>query len=185
MWDREVNWEVGRRAFRSQVPASQQQGWRPLTVGEIRDALYLQRGKAAGADHCSGNEVAGLPEEVLRFVTEFYALCVRVGKSPKVWKNAGQIHLPKEGLKGRDLAPVEKLRPITVLSPWYRAWGAAVLQTEQSQEWVESWWPPEARGVRKASVCTTHWSLWMLRALMRSFSSFLISALHSTPFIPS
>ena len=96
MWDREVNWEVGLRALRSQVPVSQQQGWRPLTVGEIRDALYKQRGKAAEADHCSGNEVAELPEEVLRFVTEFYAFCVRVGKSPKAWRNAGQIPLLKK-----------------------------------------------------------------------------------------
>ena len=115
------------------MPASQQRVWRPLTVDEVREALRRQKGKAAGADHWSVSGVAELPDGVINFVSDCYALCVRVGKSPKAWKSARQIHLPKEGLKGRDPAPVdpapvEKLRPIIVLSS--SIWSQRVSSTQ-------------------------------------------------------
>ena len=69
------------------MPASQQRVWRPLTVDQVREALHRQKGKAAVADHWSVNGVAELPDGVINFVSDCYALCVRLaprrrGKMP-------------------------------------------------------------------------------------------------------
>ena len=42
-----------------------------------------------------------------------------------------------------------KLRPITVLSAWYRLWGSARLRTQNVQQWLGLWWPEEAIGGKK------------------------------------
>ncbi|CAK0848374.1 unnamed protein product, partial [Prorocentrum cordatum] len=66
---------------------------------------------------------------------------------------ARQVMLPKEG-KGRrkkdGSIAVQALRPITILSCWWRLLGSVLLRSPDAQAWQKKWWREEAVGGRKA-----------------------------------
>ena len=102
--------------------------------------------------HWSGNEVAELPKEVLRFVAEFYDICLRVGESSKAWRKSRQIHLPKEGLKGRGPLLLRNSDPSPFLA---RGAGRGVRPCSKSnspRNGLRAGGYLKLRGVRRASV---------------------------------
>ena len=54
------------------------------------------------------------------------------------------------GLKEkRDATPASKLRPISILSTWWRVYVSAILQTEPAQHWLAGELPLEQAGGRR------------------------------------
>ena len=47
--------------------------------------------------------------------------------------------------------PADKLRPITVLSTWWRLWGATRLHSTEIQSWIQQWWPHTSGGGRRGA----------------------------------
>ena len=71
------------------------------------------------------------------------------GKVLSIWCFARQVHLPKHVPRPDGRCDASKLRPITLLSSWYRLWGSARLQSQCVQAWLPLWWPSEAVGGKK------------------------------------
>ena len=60
------------------------------------------------------------------------------------------MHIPKGAPVDGEL-PASKLRPITVLSTWYRLLGSCWLRSTEVRQWLQGWWPPQAVGGKKGS----------------------------------
>ena len=150
IWDRRCYCERSLEALKARRPrAAPVQPWSPLSLAEVKQALHKQKGKSAGGDGWSGAEVADLPDVILEEVLRLFQLCVQEGRVPDAWKVARQCHIPKQGAGEDDTTDAAKLRPVTVLSVWYRSLSRALLQTRDAQQWLQSWWPPEAIGGKK------------------------------------
>ena len=152
IWDRRCYCERSLEALKARRPrAAPVQPWSPLSLAEVKQALHKQKGKSAGGDGWSGTEVADLPDVILEEVLRLFQFCVQEGRVPDAWKVARQCHIPKQGAGEGDTTDAAKLRPVTALSVWYRSLSRALLQTRDAQQWLQSWWPPEAIGGKKGS----------------------------------
>ena len=108
------------------------------------------KGKAGSMDGWSGDELCDLPLEVFNTAASLFQTFEREGLVPAAWTAARQVHLPK-AVAVDSVHEAEKLRPITVLSAWYRLLGSARLKSPDGQRWLESWWPAEACGGKRGS----------------------------------
>ena len=76
----------------------------------------------------------------------------RSGASPEAWNNIKQVHLPKpnKGKRARDGATdAASMRPICILSVWFRIHASARFKSTSVQRWLDTWWPAEAYGGRR------------------------------------
>jgi len=131
------------------VPSAQ---WEPLSPEMLFDTARSQKGKSAGLDGFSGTEVAYLPLVVWQDVATLFHCFETSGYVPSEWSNIKQVHIPKPGKGRRDsdnAVDVASLRPISVLSVWFRIFASARWNSVETQRWVASWWPREAFGGRK------------------------------------
>ena len=133
-------------------PRQRSTAWDPLTVKDIFAAASQQKGKSPGIDGFSGDEVAHLPfvfwQDALHIFQEFE----RTGYVPDAWTEIRQVHIPKpdKGKRSSDGATdVAALRPICILSVWFRIFASARWKSPSTQNWVSKWWPANAFGGRK------------------------------------
>ena len=153
LWHRRCNWRSAFDKLKEVRPrALPAQEWASLSLEAVKKALGKQRGKSAGGDHWTACEVADLPDAVLSVLLQFYALFIKEGHTPSVWKLARQCHIPKQGA-AQDVVDAAKLRPITVLSVWYRALSGPLL-----------------KGASEALLSTTPWPRLMRLATTASLS---------------
>ncbi|CAK0846033.1 unnamed protein product [Prorocentrum cordatum] len=112
------------------------------------------RGSAPGADGWHGDELASLYcPAVVSHLADVFNFMLDQGCVPTEWRKARQVMLPKEGTgrRKRDGSnAVQALRPITILSCWWRLLGSALLRSPDAQAWQKKWWREEAVGGRKA-----------------------------------
>ena len=126
--------------------------WTPLTANQLAQRATKLKGKAAGPDQWTGDELASISPEHLSLFANFCSLCEKVGCLPSQWTIAIQCHLPKaqKGIRAYDGArDVCGLRPLTLFSSWYRLWASARLKSVQAQDWIGQWCHPSAVGGKK------------------------------------
>ena len=126
--------------------------WVP-TVEDFTAAAQRNAGSAAGCDGWTGAEMAAMPTEVF---DTFLALVRRwsaKGTWPKVWNDIRQVHLRKNPGFGPVYA--KDLRPIAVLSIWYRSLISALTRNPLLQTWLLGVAPRACHGGLKGRSVTT------------------------------
>ena len=82
------------------------------------------------------NEFVDLCIEVFNAADELFNCFEQSGKVPSIWCFARQVHLPKDVPRPEGRCDASKLRPVSLLSSWYRLWGSARLQSQCVQAWL-------------------------------------------------
>ena len=142
-WDRPVAPDQHLASILPFVPNFPEQQWEPMSGPHLLKTAKKFCGKCASVGSWTGDEIASLPINILEDVALLFNLFEQAGLIPAFWAKARQVHLPKEGPREDGCVDAAKLRPITVLSAWYRLWGSARLQTQNVQQWLGLWWPEE------------------------------------------
>ena len=103
---------------------------------ELQKAAKLQRGSAAGLDGFSGSLIADLPECVWEVFHDLVSRWLERGEVPCAWKQIRQIHIPKEHLSLNEPVHPSKLRPISIMSTWWRA--SSVAKSQNVRSWLKA-----------------------------------------------
>ena len=139
-------------------PAVSANTWRPVSPDLLHEVAVAQNGKSAGIDGFTGAEIASLPLALWQDAAVLFNAFEESGFVPTQWCDIKQVHIPKPG-KGRRVSDnavnVSSLRPISVLSIWFRIYASARRHSVDAQQWIESWWPENAFGGRK-HISTTN-----------------------------
>ena len=101
---------------------------------EFREGMLKENRRAreaAGADGFHGKEVSALPTGIIDVFYEITAQWREQEEVPKTMKIIRQASLPKPGKK----VEVGNLRPIAVLSAWWRMFEGSHLQTKSFGKW--------------------------------------------------
>ena len=122
-----------------------------MTGSHLMKIARKFRGKAASVDSWGGTEIAYLPQCVFDAAADAFALFEREGKVPYRWTLAKQCHIPKTEAADDGSLPVGKLRPITILSTWFRLYGSARLRSSSATAWADQWWPRRAKGGKRGT----------------------------------
>ena len=116
--------------------------WEYPTGKDLRQATVGYR-SAAGADGWSGQELAALPTAVWDTFVCLANQWAEKEELPVALTQAITVFIPKNSKITNNCVPVQHLRPITILSRWWRLWMRAWLQTNQMQEWAQTILPEE------------------------------------------
>ena len=132
-------------------PRQPEEDWDPVSAAELHKAAQKQKGKAGGTDTWTGSELSVLPKGMWHGLAKLLQRWEALGTFPTVWQEVRQTHIPKPGSnRQKDQAkPAGKLRPISLLSAWWRTYISARLQTAQAQEWANRHVPAAQAGGRK------------------------------------
>ena len=149
VWDTPSSWEQHSEDLMRFCPSFGELGVSPLSTQDLLAVAGRMKGKAASVDGWLGDELAELPEPLVDVVAEWFRFFEHSGKIPSVWNYAKQVHIPKCAANDQGSLDAAKLRPITVLSCFYRWWSTGRLQTPEVQHWVGTWWPEQACGGRR------------------------------------
>ena len=126
--------------------------WFP-SAAQLMVRAQETKGTAPGCDGWSGQEVGSLPIVVFdKFLTLVKRWSI-LGQWPSSWQHIRQVHTRKE----QGVGPVrpKDLRPIAVLSVWYRILLTAVSRQEAVQQWILRIAPAACHGgLRGRSVAT-------------------------------
>ena len=145
LWQRELPWKAHLREILDVSPVVQPWEWNPVTASAILAEAVKLKGKSGSVDGWLGDELCDLPLCVFDRAAVLFAAYEKAGLVPQIWTQARQAHIPKENAVD-GIHEAEKLRPITVLSSWYRLFGSARLKTKDAQRWLAQWWPEAACG---------------------------------------
>ena len=108
-----------------------------FTAGNLAAQAKRKAGSSPGVDGWSGDEVAALAPEAWRAFETLLLRWFRRGSFPQVWQQSRQIHLPKDepDIKSGSLR-ADQLRPITIMSVWWRVVGSCFATHETVQRWL-------------------------------------------------
>ena len=116
--------------------------WEPpslsLLVAQARRATG-----AAGPDHWSGLELRHLAEGALATFRRLALQWEERGVCPEQLTDSRQVNLPKNAKVLNSHVDVGNVRPIAVMSCFWRLWGSAWMQTPSIKHWVKHNGPPE------------------------------------------
>ena len=181
IWNRPLTWREHEDDIMQCTPAQPEQVWNDLSPDDLKAASHRLRGRAAGPDGWHGDELAGMPQCLWECVCKLYTLFEHSGLTPSIWKSARQCHVPKAGaVTCEGWAKASKLRPITIMSSWYRLWGCARLHSESTKHWLSSWWPSEALGGKKG--CSVSDALCVIGEAALSREGYLLCLDYSLAF---
>ena len=132
-------------------PREPQVQWEPVTAQELFQAAKKQRGKAGGCDGWLGTELSCFPIQLWNDVAPFLQFCERHGTFPRAFQEVHQVFLPKGGAQRQSdkATAVSKLRPISLLSTWWRTWSSARVASTATQTWIDRHLPPSQAGARR------------------------------------
>ena len=112
--------------------------WEPPICWEVIAAAQKCQG-AAGCDSWTAVEVHALPKESLHI---FHTLALRwcvAEKIPRALTQGRIVNIPKmHKLTDTGCVATSDLRPITVLSIWWRVWAASWCLSRNCKTWVEA-----------------------------------------------
>ena len=149
VWDRQDDWREAWNHLEPHILRRPPVEISVMAANHIHKAAAKMRGRSAGPDGWSGSEIADLPLCIFEDVSKMFQLFETAGITPTCWKLAKQVHLPKQtapGARASGAVSASKLRPVTVLSTWYRLWARSRLTTHEIKTWVQAWWPEDAVG---------------------------------------
>ena len=108
-----------------------------FTARNLAVQARRKAGSAPSVDGWSGDEVAALPDEAWHSFAVLVLRWFRRGVFPRVWHQARQIHLPKdEPTIAAGSMRADQLRPITIMSVWWRIVGSTFATHESVQQWL-------------------------------------------------
>jgi hypothetical protein len=180
VWERPASWRGHVQQVLAPSPTLEEEQWPSLTGADLLATVPKLRGKAASTDGWGGSEVAELPAEVLACAARLFALCETSGRTPTQWHQARQVHLPKAETDASGVQAAEKLRPVTILSTWYRLMGSARLRKKETRVWLEKWWPAQATGGKAGGG--VHDALAVLADAALADEGFMVSLDYSLAF---
>ena len=128
-----------------------------MTAQQLFAAALKQKGACAGPDGWNGTEVSNIPLAVWEELTPFFCQCEHIGIAPLEWRHVKQVHLSKPGKLNRasdDACFAANMRPISVLSTFYRTWASARVKSPACQSWISTWIPPDAWGGLPGKNCS-------------------------------
>ena len=134
--------------------------WIP-EVDEFAALARASSSASAGCDGWSGVELAAMPVLVQRWSF--------AGNWPAVWTHVRQVHLRKTNGVGPVLP--KDLRPISVLSIWYRCLISATMRKPETQTWLQNVAPPACHGGikgRSVTIAILRFNLTSRRGLLPS-----------------
>jgi hypothetical protein len=135
--------------------AHAEESWPEVTGGHLCEAALKQKNRAGGPDGWTGSELAAWPYEMWADLAVFLQWFEKLGAFPTPWQWLTQTHIPTEGnLRSHDLAqPASKLRPISLMSCWWRVYVQARLMGDQAQAWIERNLHTSQAGGRRGRDC--------------------------------
>ena len=144
IWDRQLpdSTETWSAIEESLGPAREMETWPALTGQDLFAAVNSIKGRAAGIDQWSYNDVVLLSPAMWNQVASFVNHCELIGHIPNQWTYIRQLHLDK----GKQSDLVSDLRPISVTSVWWRIIGKARYQHQATQDWLSRILPPYVFG---------------------------------------
>ena len=118
--------------------------WKNPTGEEIHAKMKESKG-AGSTDGWHGKEIRHFPLEVAEAFSEIAKRWREVGKAPKAMKIARQAALVKESKIKKETNTIEAgdLRPISVISTWWRIITGCWVQSEAIAEWKKHYIPEE------------------------------------------
>ena len=154
VWDRPMDTEMDPQAYFNQWGESQrpEQRWPSVEVSEIVCAALSQKGKAMGTDGWSGAEIALFPISMWHDFMIIFQVFEQRGQFPSIWSELRQSHLPKDGVDPHEI-PASKLRPVSILTVWWRIYISARLKTQSAQDWYQSLLQDSQHGGRRKRDC--------------------------------
>ena len=122
--------------------------FRSPTFQDLKSAVQRAKG-SPGPDGWHAEEIRNLPQVCL----EVYFLCVcrwqSTGTLPVQLQEARQVSLPKAHKRSSNgTIEVKNLRPITVMSSFWRIWAAMWLQSAALQTWRQQYIPACVAGAK-------------------------------------
>ena len=142
---------------RHQVEPKPQREWDPVAAPLYYQCALKQKGKAGSTDGWSGSEVGLWPFNMWQAITSFFHLIETLGAYPSVWGQIRQAHLPKQGRQRQwdGATPVSKLRPVAIMSVFWRIYIGARLQSHQAQAWYQEQLATQQHGSRRKRDVTS------------------------------
>ena len=125
------------------LPGASEMTWSLPSGAQLYERARQSRG-AAGVDSWSGSEIASLPVIVMDAFAALARRWVLAGAAPVQFSECRMVLLPKEGKVDVSLVTtVADLRPISVLSCWWRLWIGCVLRVPECVHWIQHFLPHE------------------------------------------
>ncbi|CAK9048034.1 unnamed protein product [Durusdinium trenchii] len=147
--------------------------WVGPSASDLHRALLHCKG-SAGPDQWHSAEVKHLPFDAVQVWWTLTQRWLRSGSVPMQLTESRMVNLAKEGkVSGDGSLDPAATRPISVLSVFWRAFAAALLQTEDVQDWV-SQSLDERVACRKAGL-TTEALIARLQALYADQDGYIVS----------
>lgn len=115
-------------------------------AAELQENAKSMIGTAAGMDGFTGSELAALLYPVWVAFASLLNRWVQRTQVPEIWTHIRQIHLPKENLTQHEPVKPEKLRPISILSAWWRLTTSTIAKRSSARTWVNQLCPPASHG---------------------------------------
>ena len=128
----------------------------PLPNGADLLAKAREGGGAGSPDGWTGGEIKHLPKEVFETFAALAKGWVENGAVPAQFCQSRMVCLPKPG--GHVLnqtVPVDKLRPITVMSSWWRLWVSTLYHSDAFETWMRSVLAPEVGAITGEDIYAT------------------------------
>eukprot|EP00438_Fugacium_kawagutii_P013729 Skav209147 [mRNA] locus=scaffold3188:46368:48560:+ [translate_table: standard] len=114
--------------------------WTPISAQALSASAAKQRNRAGGPDGWIGSELASWPYDMW-FDLEFaFQAWEQLGCFPQCWRFMTQVMLPKGGSQrpSDNATPASKLRPISLMSCWWRIYVSARLDGDLERRWLDS-----------------------------------------------
>lgn len=120
----------------------------PLVWDAPTGAQLLQRAQkcrgAGGPDSWTGAELRYFPPEIFDMFSLLSSRWLKAGRAPEQFSESRMVLLAKEGkVNAHNVVQVNQLRPITILSIWWRLWMSTLLQTPEVKAWISQHIPAE------------------------------------------
>ena len=117
-----------------------EENWSHVSAQALSAPAARQRHRAGGPDGWTGSEMAAWPYNMWADLEFVFQAWEQLGCFPKCWHFMTQVMLPKgNGQRLSDSAtPTSKLRPISLMSCWWRIYVSARLDGDIERRWLES-----------------------------------------------
>lgn len=125
------------------------QSWPSLSAAQLKLAATRQAHRCGGLDGWLGDELLLFPDEFWEAVAVLVEHFEGVGCFPSAWGLVKQAHIPKPCPVEASHIPVSSLRPISVLSVWWRIIASARVRSPEVSDWIQRVLPEFMVGGRK------------------------------------
>lgn len=126
------------QTLKTYAATAQVNGQDPFT-DEVIKVAQLQSG-SAGVDGWKGEELKHLPPDTLRM---FRNLALSWGHRALQFLEARCVQIRKASKVMHGCLKVDQVRPITVMSAWWRLWSSCLVKCASARSWIEQAIPNE------------------------------------------